>query len=74
METYCIFSAQYLPTFGGVEQYTENLANKLLEKGNKVIIVTSMKEGTADKEILDNGLIIYRLPTIQLITQENGID
>lgn len=67
METYCIFSAQYLPTFGGVEQYTENLANKLLEKGNKVIIVTSMKEGTADKEILDNGLIIYRLPTIQLI-------
>ena len=31
---YCIFSAQYLPTIGGVERYTYNIAKKLIKKGS----------------------------------------
>ena len=38
---YCIFSAQYLPSMGGVENYTYNIAKKLIAKGNDVTIVTS---------------------------------
>ena len=30
---YCIFSAQYLPSMGGVENYTYNIAKKLIAKG-----------------------------------------
>ena len=38
---YCIFAAQYFPHLGGVERYTYNLAKKLIEDGNEVVIVTS---------------------------------
>ena len=37
---YCIFSAQYLPHMGGVENYTYHLAKELVERGNSVTIVT----------------------------------
>ena len=30
MKKVCIFSAQYLPTVGGVERYTYNIAKQLL--------------------------------------------
>lgn len=36
-----MFSANYLPNVGGVERYTYNLAKKLAQRGNNVIIVTS---------------------------------
>lgn len=67
METYCIFSAQYLPSVGGVEQYTENLANVLIRRGNRVIIVTTEKKGVSQFEKKANGAIVYRVPTLQLI-------
>lgn len=67
MEKYCIFSAQYLPAIGGVEQYTENLANCLIERGHEVIIVTARKKNTKIRERKKNGLLIYRVPTFQLI-------
>lgn len=41
MKNYCIFAAQFLPHMGGVERYTYNLAKKLIEKGNSVMVVTS---------------------------------
>lgn len=68
MEKYCIFSAQYLPAIGGVEQYTENLANCLIERGHEVIIITAKKKDTRMKERKKNGLLIYRLPTLQLVS------
>ena len=41
MKKVCIFSAQYLPTVGGVERYTYNIAKQLQKKGIDVTIVTS---------------------------------
>lgn len=65
MMTYCFFSAQYLPTVGGVERYTYNLARELLSRGNKVIVVTSALDGYPQKEVQDE-ILIYRVPAILL--------
>ena len=67
MEKYCIFSAQYLPSFGGVEQYTYNLTNILVERGNQVIIITSSNNGLQYKEKQENGVEIYRIPSLNLM-------
>lgn len=63
---FCIFSAQYLPTVGGVERYTYNLAAKLVEQGSKVSIVTSRLKSTPDYEN-KNGIEIYRTPCYSLL-------
>lgn len=60
-QTYCIFSAFYLPHLGGVEKYTQNLAAALIKQGNSVIIVTSHCPGYKSYETTDEGTII-RLP------------
>lgn len=39
--TICYFSAQYLPTVGGVERYTWNLARCTVAAGHRAIVVTS---------------------------------
>lgn len=39
--TICYFSAQYLPTVGGVERYTWNLARRTVATGHRAIVVTS---------------------------------
>ena len=67
MEKYCIFSAQYLPSFGGVEQYTYNLSNKLVEQGNEVIIVTSTIANLPFEETQDNGVKIFRIPSYNFL-------
>ena len=63
---YCIFAAQYFPHLGGVERYTYNLAKKLIEKGNKVVIVTSNVYRLAEFEKVD-GIPVYRLPCWNLL-------
>lgn len=65
-KTYCIFSANYLPHLGGVERYTHNLAKKLFEKGNRVIIVTSNTYHLSSVEKIDN-IEIYRMPCFNLL-------
>lgn len=40
--TICYFSAQYLPTVGGVERYTWNLARRTVAAGHRAIVVTSV--------------------------------
>lgn len=62
----CIFSAQYLPHMGGVEQYTYNLAKTLVKKGNQVVVVTSNVMNAAEYEETD-GIKVYRLPCINLM-------
>ncbi len=57
----CIFSALYAPSTGGVEIFTENLANQLAHMGYRVIIVTSNTHNLAEKEDV-NGVLIVRLP------------
>lgn len=64
--TYCFFSAQYLPTPGGVERYTFNLSKELIRRGHRVIVVTSAIPGLPERETDQNGIRILRVPTIPL--------
>ena len=64
---YCIFSAQYLPSMGGVENYTYNIAKKLIAKGNEVTIVTSNAHNLEEYEVTEEGIEIYRMPCINLL-------
>ena len=60
--TICYFSAQYLPTVGGVERYTWNLARKTVAAGHRAIVVTSALPGLPDRETDADGIEIFRLP------------
>ena len=62
----CIFSSHYFPYLGGVENYTYNLAKALMEKGDKVMIVTSNEAGLASYEKMD-GIPVFRLPCFNLL-------
>lgn len=59
----CYFSAQYLPTVGGVERYTFNLAKRAVAAGHQAIVVTSALPGLPQRETDENGIRVYRLPT-----------
>lgn len=65
--TICFFSAQYLPTVGGVERYTYSLANYLLGQGHRVLVVTSALESLPATETSAEGIEIYRLPVFALM-------
>lgn len=65
-KSYLIFSAQYLPTMGGVERYTYNLSKQLVKKGGKVTIVTSQIKDMPSFEEQDS-IKIYRLNSISLL-------
>ena len=43
--TILYFSAQYLPTVGGVERYTWNLALRTVRAGHRAVVVTSALPG-----------------------------
>ena len=60
--TICYFSAQYLPTVGGVERYTWNLARRAVAAGHRAIVVTSALPNLPEHEIDGDGIEIYRLP------------
>jgi glycosyltransferase involved in cell wall biosynthesis len=59
---FVLFSAQYLPTVGGVERYTDNLARALTNLGHDVEVVASRLPGTAAHEQVD-GFTVVRLPS-----------
>ncbi|WP_312102997.1 glycosyltransferase family 4 protein [Pygmaiobacter massiliensis] len=61
---YCFFSAQYLPTFGGIERFTHNIAKELIERGDVAVVVTSALPNIAAHEVDENGIEIYRVPSI----------
>lgn len=62
----CIFSAQYLPSSGGVEKYTFHIAQLLGQREVEVTIVTSDMYGVPTYE-KQNNVTIYRLPCISLM-------
>ena len=66
MKRICIFSAQYFPHLGGVENYTYHLAKYLLQKGEKVVILTSNVQRLPAYEQIE-GAEVYRLPCINLL-------
>lgn len=66
-DTYALFSALYLPSMGGVEKYTDNLAHELAREGHRVVIVTSAMEGEPSYEMIDEAIEVMRLPAWQLL-------
>lgn len=60
--TICFFSAQYLPTVGGVERYTYNLAKRVAAAGHTALVVTSALPGLPPCERTPEGITVYRLP------------
>lgn len=65
--TLCFFSAQYLPTMGGVERYTWNLARRIAAAGHRAIVVTSALPGLPERETGPDGVTVYRLPSLLLM-------
>ena len=65
-KTYCFFAAHYLPHLGGVERYTKNLAQELINRGNDVIIVASQLEGQVDY-VEQKNLTIVRMESIPVM-------
>lgn len=66
MKKICIFSSQYLPHVGGVENYVDRFTKELVRLGHDVTIVTSSIEGVPDVEE-SNGRKIYRLSSLSLM-------
>ena len=56
-----IFSAQYLPHTGGVENYTYQIARQFERKGNHAIVVALRNSGGEPHEIDPEGFEVYRL-------------
>ena len=65
--TFCFFTAQYLPTPGGVERYTWNLARRCVAAGHRALIVTSALPGLPARERDAHGLEIFRLPAFPVM-------
>ena len=63
---YVIFSAQYLPTMGGVENFTASMARELASQGHRVTVVTSQVPDTPSREDTQ-GFEVVRLPAFQLL-------
>ena len=63
---YCIFAAQFLPHMGGIENYTYNISEELIRRGNEVVVVTN---NTTDSPLYEQieGIKIYRFPCYNLI-------
>lgn len=65
--TFCFFSAQYLPTPGGVERYTWNLARRCVAAGHRALVITSALPGLPETETDADGIEIIRLPAFLLM-------
>lgn len=63
----CIWSAHYPPHRGGVEQYTQNLAAALAERGNRVTVVTTNLFDSPSIETEPGGAEVVRLPSHRLM-------
>lgn len=67
-KTYLFFAAQYLPTAGGVERYTYNLASRMVVAGHRAIVVTSALPNLPAQETdPESGIEIFRLPAFLLM-------
>lgn len=67
MRRILIASAYYAPHMGGVERYTENLAKKLAELGNEVVVVTSSDSKRTGSFISENSVSLIEIPSVSLM-------
>lgn len=59
----------FYPNMGGVENHLHYLAQCLLERGHKVVIVTHAYEGHKGIRWLTNGLKVYYLPILVMYNE-----
>lgn len=64
---FLLFSAQYLPTVGGVERFTASLARQLAAMGHAPTVVTSALPGLPPQEKTAGGVRVVRLPAWLLL-------
>jgi len=64
--TICMFSNLYHPVASGSSLHLSNLSRELVRCGCKVIIITAHVEKKSKAYEIDNGIHIYRLPSIRL--------
>lgn len=67
MRRILIASAYYAPHMGGVERYTENLAKKLAELGNEVVVVTSSDSERIGSFTSENNVSLIEIPSVSLM-------
>lgn len=72
IKTIAIFSGYHLPHLGGLEHYTKNLSKELIDKGIRVLVVTSNYDNLPEKEIMD-GVEILRIPIHNVFTNRYPI-
>lgn len=65
--TICIFSALYPPHIGGVENFTQALANELANQGYRVIVVTNNHDALPNRSYPQKNIVIYRLPCFSFL-------
>lgn len=62
-----IVSAYFLPHLGGIEQFSDSLAQELVRMGHRVVVITCNYAGLADHEVLESGVEVFRLPGRSLL-------
>lgn len=65
--SYAIFSAQYPPHLGGIENFSHNLARTLVSRGNAVTVVTNDTNGIGSGIVQEDGVGVVRLPCLPLV-------
>jgi glycosyltransferase involved in cell wall biosynthesis len=66
MSTFALWSAQYAPHVGGVETYTQHLAEALTSRGHHVTVVTSALNNDCGVTV-ERGVEVVRLPSRALM-------
>lgn len=72
MKKICIFTGYALPHLGGVERYTDKIAEEMSKMGYEITIVTTNENNYADYEKKDN-YEIFRLPIYKLFKKRYPI-
>ena len=67
MAKLCLFSALITPSVGGVEFFTEHLANELSVLGHEVTVISCNTHGGPEQETWRSGVSVIRLPCIALM-------
>jgi hypothetical protein len=65
----CMVSDFFLPNLGGVEMHIYSLAQCLMQRGHKVIVVTHAYADRAGVRYMTNGLKVYHIP-VPILTDQ----
>lgn len=66
-DSYAIFSAQYPPHLGGIENFTSNLARALVDGGDSVVVVTNDTNSVGSGVTEEDGVKVLRFPCLPFV-------